>query len=135
MGKKSFDRATIERAAELREQGLSYSMIEKLTGMSRGSAYWHCLREGAEAPNNTIRAGAIGAMVLTTKRGHTIRRYTEDEDQKILAMEALGANPTEIAKALGRARSSIIGRMMMLARHEERAANGLPPINAPREVA
>lgn len=48
-------------------------------------------------------------------------------------MEAAGIGPFQIGKALGRAHNSITGRLMVLARHEERAANGLPPLNAPRE--
>lgn len=133
MGKRKFDRATVDRAIALREQGISYGEISKDTGMSRGQIYWECLRAGAEAPNNTIRAGKITAMVVSTKRGHIIRRFTEEEDRKILEMEAQGMGPFQIGKALGRAHNSITGRLMTLARHDERAANGLPPINAPRE--
>jgi len=133
MGAKRFDQETVDRAIALREAGISYSMISKLTGMSRGSIYWKCLAAGAEAPNNHQRPGAIRAMIVQTKRGHTIRRFTEEEDRKILEMEAAGIGPFQIGKALGRAHNSITGRLMVLARHEERAANGLPPLNAPRE--
>ena len=135
MAVRKFDQATVDRAIELREKGLSYTTIERLTGMSRGSIYWKCLRAGAEAPNNKKQPGAIRAMTVTTKHGHIIRRFTEEEDRKILEMEAQGIGPFQIGKALGRAHNSITGRLMALARHEERAANGLPPVNTPREVA
>ena len=57
------------------------------------------------------------------KRGnHVVRRFTPEEDALLLTLEAEGLSYTEIGRRLERPHTSISGRLMTLARHEERRA-------------
>ena len=102
----------VERIAELRGKGWSYKRIAKALDRAPGSIAWHCLRYGIEKPG-------------PQRLGHTQcfhgRGFSADEDRRLLALEAEGTPIKRIARLLGRATSSIRGRLMTLARREERA--------------
>lgn len=121
MGKPIINEEKLEKIAEMRERGVSCAAIGKTIGMSRGAVNWHCLKEGIEPPNpQDLKAHNPGPAVV--KRGnHVVRRFTEEEDQRLLAMEAQGLKRCEMARALGRKGNSITGRLMTLARRDERA--------------
>ncbi len=55
------------------------------------------------------------------RNGHPVRRYSAEDDAKLLAMEAEGKRIAEMARALGRQSNSVRARLMTLARHEARA--------------
>lgn len=121
MPARKYPDEVLDQAAELRERGLSSGEIARKLDMTVGSVNWHCLRLGADAPDgHRGRIGAYGPQVM--RRGnHQVRRFTPEEDRKIIEMELSGATIAEICRALGRKHNSIIGRLMTLARHEARA--------------
>lgn len=115
-----YSQETLDEAARLRETGLSLTRIAEQLSMSPGAVYWHCLRLGADAPKaKPLSARALGPAEM--RRGnHVLRRFTAEEDARLLEMEATGARVFEIARALKRKPNSVRGRMMTLARHEAR---------------
>ncbi|MFQ6552932.1 hypothetical protein AAD018_011400 [Aestuariibius insulae] len=109
----------IKKAVDLREEGMTYAAIGKQLGMPRASVRYHCLRLGAEPPS-PYRIAVRGPMVV--RRGnHVIRRFSEADDRRLINMRTQGATLTAIADALDRNVSSILGRLMTLARHEDQA--------------
>lgn len=114
-------RAQVLEIAELREKGLTYGQIARRFGVSSETVGWHCLKEGAEAPKGGRSwDGIVGPTVM--KRGnHEVRRYTPEEDQKLLTLAKAGKNKTEIGRVLGRRNNSINGRLLILARRDARA--------------
>lgn len=120
MAAPKYDRETIDKMTDLRERGNSYQAIANRLGMSLGAVYWHCLRLGVEKPGTPKNKTNIGPMQV--KRGnHVVRRFTREEDDRIQEMAIAGKNNSEIARALGRKPNSIKGRLLTLARRDERA--------------
>ncbi|MBL3569892.1 hypothetical protein BV509_00890 [Rhodovulum sulfidophilum] len=105
----------IQRAAELREAGLTFPEIASQLGMKRTSVEYHCMRLGADpAARRQIRQGR-GAMIQ--KRGnHLVRRFSTDDDATLMALVEQGLRHAEIARRMGRAQTSIAGRLVTLAR-------------------
>jgi len=112
--------AAIERAVELREQGLTYAAAAQRTGMSPGAVEYYCLKLGAEGPRDTPPADAPTGPMVLRRKGHIVRRFTSDEDRQMLEMESAGLARAEIARRLGRRQHSISSRLMTLARREAR---------------
>ena len=110
----------VDQIAELRESGKSYAWIGRKLGMSNGNVNWICLKYGFEKANRRDPLGARGPLRMM-RGNHVVRRYTPDEDAKIIEMTLAGDNTTAIARALGRKPQSILARKMTLARIEERA--------------
>lgn len=109
----------IDRMARWREAGRSYAWIAQRLGMSAAAIRWHCLRVGADHPNGHTFPVSKMPMV-TTRGGHTVRRFTPDEDELILRRKNEGATNTQIARELGRKAHSVLGRLMTLGMHEDR---------------
>lgn len=59
--------------------------------------------------------------MVTVRSGVTVRRFTPEEDALILSRKAEGARNSDIAKELGRKPNSILGRLMTLGIHADRA--------------
>jgi hypothetical protein len=118
-----FTPETIAKMGDLRTEGLSYAEIEAHTGMSKGSIYWHCLKEGIDTPEPRRRPLATNKTMVVRRGNHTVRRFTPEEDAKITAMRVAGDSIADICRATGRRHNSIIGRLMTLARAEERECN------------
>ncbi len=112
-----------DEMAALRKQGLSHRAIGVRLGMSASAVSWHCLRLGADSPNTKTNLPANGGPMSCTRNGVFVRRFTKEEDRKLLGMEATGASVAQMAKQLGRRWNSTRGRLMTLARHQERAEN------------
>lgn len=111
----------IETIAELREQrGLSYQRIADQLGCSASSVSWYCLVHGIEKPGPVATRSLVRPGSIERRNGGEIRRFTVDEDRQLLALEAQGLNYFQIGKRMGRRRNSIHGRLMTLARREER---------------
>lgn len=125
MARRRLSEAEIARIVELREAGWGYARIAAEMGCSANTITWHCLRHAADPPRpGRCWAGVKGPAVM--RRGnHVVRRYTPEEDERLLAMEQEGLGVCEIARRLGRKPNSVIGRLMTLARRAERAEAGL----------
>lgn len=107
----------IERAAEMREAGRDCATIAAETGMTQAAVWWHCARLGAEPPGARYRERARGPMVM--RRGaHLVRRFTPEEDRRMLDMRRRGLRVCQIAEVLERRQNSVSGRLMALARRE-----------------
>lgn len=112
----------IERISQLREQGVSCSMISAEVGYSIGAINYHCLREGIESPfleRVVLKQTRVGPDEY--RRGkHIVKKFTPEEDDKITAWSIEGIGPTEIGRRINRRHHSIIGRLQTLARHDAR---------------
>lgn len=110
----------IEQAAEMRERGLSFGVIARLTGMHEKSIHWHCLRVGADKPRD-LRRPAPPRANYVRKDGKVVRRFKPDEDAKLLELAIQGVTISQMCKHLDRKHNTIIGRLRVLARNEARA--------------
>ncbi len=120
--KVQLPREKIEAAVRMREEtGASYARIARKYGCSPGAIAWHCLKEGADAPNARPLSGEIKGPLVVTRGNHTVRRFTPQEDESIESLLAEGKTTWEIAKAIGRPFNSTRGREMTLARRQRRA--------------
>jgi len=112
----------INKAAEMREDGKTYPQIAEALGMSHGAVYWHCLSLGAISPKAPPKR-SVGPLVV--KRGnHVVRRFTPEEDETLLKLEAEGKTLTEMSRAIDRRTNSVKGRLLTLGRIEERKLAG-----------
>ena len=111
----------IVELVDLRERGLSYGAIARRFGVSPGAVAWHCLKEAAERPGQPPKPRDVPTEPRIYRRGkHVVRGFTQAEDQLLLELERTGMHLSQIAKRLGRQRNSIVGRLMTLARRDER---------------
>lgn len=110
----------LERVAALRERGLSYGQIARKIGCSEGSVGWALLKLGIDIhQDKPLKPVPVSAAPI--KRGkHLVRPFTQDEDARLLALEATGMKTHAIARSLGRRNNSVIGRMRTLARRQAR---------------
>jgi hypothetical protein len=113
-----------EEIGRLREKGLTYGQIARKFGVSAGTVSWHCLKMGVESPRAMKSWDGLRGPATMMRNGHVIRRFSEDDDARLLEMERSGATPASIARALGRAHNTVIGRLMTLARRDERRESG-----------
>ncbi len=121
MARRKYTEAQAELAAELREKGLSIGDISSRVGMTEQSVQYHCLRLGADLPPEKRRDRSVRQRQEYTRNGYTVRRFTPEEDQRLLDLEASGAPVREIARQLGRPRNSTQNRLMTLAQKQARA--------------
>lgn len=110
----------IESIATDREVGMSLPAISAKYNCSQGSVAWHCLRLGADPPKAKPIDTRIRGPLVVQRGDHAVRRFTPEEDKRLIEFERRGLSDTEIGKKLGRRPNSIRGRLMTLARHEER---------------
>lgn len=120
MPARKYSDEELNQAAEMRERGLSFRQIGHKLGMSPSAVSWHCLRLGADSPNTLGRIDTPKGPMVVSRLGHTVRRFSDAEDERMLAMEADGARVCDMARALDRTPQSIRGRLMTLARREAR---------------
>ncbi|MGC9368681.1 MAG: hypothetical protein ACP5DX_03980 [Paracoccaceae bacterium] len=120
MGAKKYTEDQICRAAELRERGLSLGQIAMRSGMTVSSVEYHCLRLGADSPNTRSNIDTDVGPMMVRRGDHTVRRFTVEEDQELLRLEANGLTYSEIGHRLNRKPNSIRGRLMTLARRADR---------------
>lgn len=110
-----------EAIADLRgEKGWTINRVAEHLGVSHGSVAYRCLIDGIERAGHRFPPTPSGPMIVT--RGvFQVRRFTPDEDKRLLALEAEGHSRAEIGRRLGRRANSIKGRLATLARQDERA--------------
>ena len=121
MPARKYSDALLTEAAQLREAGLPIREIAGRLGMHPSAVSWHCLRLGADHPDAARRAHSCRQpMMEYTRNGRVVRRFTPEEDEQLLQLEAEGLSAGDIAQHMNRRRNSIVGRLMTLARQETR---------------
>ncbi len=123
MGKRKFEDADYARIAEMREAGLSYEQIALAIGKgtSAKAVSWHCLRLGAEPPKKTrLRPQYYLEQPLMKRGNHLVKAFTPAEDARLTDLSMRGLGDSAIGRELGRRPNSVRGRLMTLARREER---------------
>lgn len=127
MAARKYSDETLNQAAEMREAGNSCQAIANKLGMSVGAVSWHCLRLGADSPKTKHNTARPTGPMLVRRSGHIVRRFTEKEDQVLIEMDLAGERVCEMARRLNRPPNSVRGRLMTIARREERleVANGV----------
>ena len=112
------DDASIIKACELREGGLSVGQISVRMGIPRSTIEWHCIKAGAEPPR--IQQQHYNPRPLRYRHGLPVRMFSEAEDLQLSGLEAAGMRLCDMAAKLGRHPSSIRNRLMLLARQQAR---------------
>ena len=123
-GRRILSDEQLTEMAELRERGWGLSRIAEHftvagTPVSRSTVNWQCLRLGADAPAR-LRGKQAAPRRPYWRDGRSCRPWTEAEDRQLLQLEGSGESITEIARRLGRANSSVRGRLLTLARRDAR---------------
>lgn len=113
----------VREIADRRERGWSYGRLAQRYGVSTGAIHYQCLKQGAVSPRSRAPTRR-GPGVFQANDGRTQKRFTEEEDARILALENDGLSADAIARALNRPRTSIRIRLMTLALRSEGYANG-----------
>jgi IS30 family transposase len=118
--RKALTKDEIERIGHLREsEGLSIPKIADSLNVSTGAVQWCCLREGFERKGKRPRLQTYSKRPRVMKRGKfTVRNFTPEEDERLLALRNDRRKISEIAKELGRKPNSIQGRLLTLARRD-----------------
>lgn len=124
MGKRRVSEADKEMIVRMRQKGLSHRAIGAKLGISPAAVSWYCLQLAVEPPRPGKSWDAIKGPAVMSRGNHVLRRFTPDDDARLLEMENSGATIAEIARALGRPSNSIRGRLMTLARRDERREQG-----------
>lgn len=107
-------------ACEKREAGWSTTRIGKSLGVSSGAINYQCLKHGAVSPHQRATPTPETQAIYQGKDGRTFRTFTPDEDDRIMALATDGKSAREIATVMGRARTSIMMRIMLLELREEK---------------
>lgn len=108
-----------DRIRELREAGRSLGFIARRVSCSEGAASWYCLLNAIESPRTARNTRTVSQPAIV-ERGGFIVRFSADEDEELLRLEAQGTRLSEIARALGRKRNTVLGRLATLARRDAR---------------
>lgn len=115
-------------AFDLRERlGWSHERIARKLQCTAASISWHCLQAGADAPNAKPLDPTIKGPTVSIRNGKPVRRYLPEDDALLLKLAGQKKNPSQIGRIMKRRPNSILGRLMTLARHEERRSNGGTP--------
>lgn len=109
-----------EKIAVLREDGWTIEAIAKGLGASIGAIQYQCLKMGIEPPRPCKSQEGIRGPAVVRRGNHIVRHFTADEDARLLSMESDGFSRAQIARELRRPHNSIVGRLMTLARRDER---------------
>jgi hypothetical protein len=109
----------IDTIAELRGRGWLYRHIAERIGCSESGVAWCCRTHAIDGPITPPPAKPRAGPIVT-RRGVTIRPFTDEEDMHLLRLEAEGLRIGQIARRLGRKPHSVGGRLATLARREER---------------
>ena len=109
----------VEWACQKREAGWSTQRIGMKLGVSSGAINYQCLKHGAFSPNQRRHETPDHRATYLRKDGLTMRTFTPDEDAQLLALARAGKKGTEISRAMGRGRTSIVMRLMLLELRED----------------
>lgn len=109
-----------EEIAQLRESGLPFSKIAKEIGCSVSATQWTCSVLGVEHPTKPYIVPPRDPDRISMRNGRPIRFFGPAEDAAVVEMSIAGGTPRAIGRALRRAPSSVLNRLRVLARREER---------------
>ncbi len=116
--------AELDVIAELTEERrLSPRKIAMKVGCCEGSVTWAQLRIGADKYPGKVLPPVPKEPIVAMRGGRPVRRFTQDDDLRLLELEAEGLNYGEIGRRLipPRQPNSIQGRLMTLSRRAARA--------------
>lgn len=115
----------LDAAASMREAGQSLAQIQRKLGigLSLSAIDWQLKRAGTYPPGS--RPIGLYRAQSSRRAAGPVRAFTPDEDRQLLRLDLDGVPIAHIAKSLGRAVSSIRGRLITLARYDELGL--LPP--------
>lgn len=119
MGKLSEQQ--IVEIAEKRELGWSYNRIARHFGISTGAVHYQCLRQGAVSPHGAPPRLQHTPITIRGPSGRVQRRFTVKEDEKLLALSLENRTMSDIARQMGRPKTSVRIRLMTLALHQDAA--------------
>ncbi len=114
--------AQVDEIAEKREKGWSYERLADRFDVSPGAIHYQCLKNGAVSPRQRRPVTPSTRTTHVTRDGKLQRRFTADDDVRILALEAQGLSMRAIAEAMGRAPTSFRVRLLTLALREDMPA-------------
>lgn len=113
--------AQIDTICRLREErNLTHGQIALIVGCSVQQSRWHCRERGAFGPRDLARYrdGRKPWVTPTTRGGRTIVPFTDEEDERLLAMARAGRNFSAIGRAFGRNPVSIRTHVQILERRQ-----------------
>jgi len=113
----------IDLAVEMRERGRSCRQIALRLGVHVSTISWRMLVLGIDPPKvrrlDPVPVGPTSVL----RNGTPVRRFTRDEDQRLLALVDQGLSRAQVAKHLGRQRNSVVARLLTLQRRQARQGN------------
>ncbi|EPR09896.1 hypothetical protein M527_07165 [Sphingobium indicum IP26] len=123
-GKRILSDEQLAEMADLRERGWGIGRIAAHftsggTPISADAINWQCMRLGADAPPH-LRGKHTQPSAPYRRDGNTCRPWSADEDKRLLDLEGKGTKINQIARQIGRANSSVRGRLLTLARRDAR---------------
>ena len=133
-GRRILTEAQLDEMTDLREGGATLAAIAHHftaagTAITATTIAWQCLRLGVVPPSYTPASLGRGC-------GGQGRPYLPEDDDRLLDLERQGLSKREMAKAMGRNRSSIIARLYTLARRDALAEQlAEQPVRTRRERA
>ena len=113
----------VDLVLEWREAGAKFSTIQRRLAaqdcvISIGALSWTCLKNGVDLhidrPVNNNQSRNF------KRNGHAVRSFDTGEDARLQQLDMDGVAIADIARLLGRNRSSIYNRLATLARHDDR---------------
>ena len=117
---KRFTSHEISRIADLRYAGHSYAEIAEAVGSNVSTIKWVCLNECLEPEKPGPVKPVPTELIIILRNGYQVRRYTQEEDARLIEMERRGLSLAETGRILHRKPNSVRGRLMILARRDER---------------
>jgi hypothetical protein len=113
----------LNRAIEMREDGATLAYIAGQVGCSEKALSYHFLKNAVEPPNpRPLRPEHYLQCPLVKRGDHVVRAFAPDEDARLMDLEAQGLKDSDIGRILQRKPNSVRGRLMTLARRDERAS-------------
>lgn len=100
---------------ERRERGWGFGQLAERHGVSAGAIHYWCLKHGAVSPHQRALPVPTAPAVRVGQNGKVQRVFTAADDARLLELEAQGLSYAKIARAMGRAYTSIRMRLMHLA--------------------
>lgn len=109
----------IDQLIAWREQGWGRNRIASKLGVSPGAVHYQCLKHGAVSPKQRAHPVPDEAVTRCGRDGRSQTTFTRADDERLLELEAEGLTYNAIADLMGRPRTSVRVRLMMLALRED----------------
>lgn len=95
--------------------GLTVQQTANRVGVSASNVQYYIQKLGAVGPRSRVISVPQPDCV---RNGKPVRRFTQEEDEKILAASQQNIRLSVVARDLGRKRTSVFQRLCALSRHE-----------------